>query len=1685
MWLQLPENREGTWNLLDRSLIGHIPQNSWASIGIDEINPQEILNRFHEVGFDQLDNTVFSRVERETVLTAAEGDESLWKRIPFHETVTGKVTSLPDKNVFLESDLLLPEEFQDTITIIRISEDERFRDAQGKYIPILDNEGLIRILLESREPHKYWQEILDALHRRGRELLADQNLRELLREKCWLTDTRGRAVRPSDVIHLPPIEDEVCRLSEQIEGTYTAPELINSGIRAHPYWSEVRSRYCATGDDALEKVGLLLGESPAHAIGKIRFEDERKFKSVIDIFRNMQTETVLPGWDVLAVVESAYGIEKCIRHILPGIQQSLSVEAVVAVLQRLKCRSENCSVRARKAVIAAYECYLDVFVRTPRCLEALPSINLLNKDGRWRYASELCAGAEGVAREDLIHDRQEAILRPIITSADHFKTEKGSSQEGVFEEDVYAAVKETPERLKEYFAAWEDRIPPNLIRAFLALLGDDRGLRRLAETYEGSHSIEWIRTKFQWVPNMQLDRDGRRGWLYGLNQDETMKMHRFIVEPVLGQTVQVRSICDQVITARLSEDFDSLIVGELWYEWPRDNLIFPKIRLRQIDVQEFSAEQLSTLLRKTAEYLLRHAFCQTNYDLGDLWQEIGEGEQLDIRIAQLLVMKHIPYYLRQLGTHHNERLMGALNLWNDARYRVAEFSQNPEQRLEFEKKELKALEKIQDFLINDREVQETVLEAVRSKIRDFQYSPTSILFELFQNADDAAVELAEIISYPDEPPIFGDDAVPPLPARRFVLRKTEDHLRVMHWGRPVNHAGGSGFPGRERGFHQDLEKMLIFSSSDKPVSRGGVTGKFGLGFKSVFLITNVPKLISGRLQAEILAGMYPKQLENPTPLIAVLKEEAPEARTAGTLIDLHLDLGVSKEVCAKFEKWAAVLAVFAKRIRRLEIDHNGRQDNYEWDPSIVLTAEGVQIEYGALRLAQTQSDAKVPVLHFRLGKSGGLLVGIGPSGFRELPGDVPAIWVVAPTQEDTGIGFAINGAFEVDAGRTRLSTNVDSTEMESLRIGSLLARGLLALFDMAYEDWDKFRERLRLGNELRPYDFWASVWQVLSGAFNHRLDEKVERIIKCVMTDERGLGYLALKRKSLPTGLWGETYQTLTCIGDVKYVLRGAISQEYVFKHLASLYIFRQKVKPSEVISSQIFEALSEISPAFRENRVQWQSLRISSVLDWVAQNDYSIEPSAARVLGQVISSHFMRELGAKSSGQNEAREISEVLRKLRFQTKSGNWSEPRCLLVSRASDSIGDDEPLRAAFAPQHLILSDNYDEAGVAFFSVCRSKMEAPVEEMFSWVQAACDNQGRQAVLRYLLDGELGDLLARRIREEANLVPWLKGLDRQNEIFHGWDEYEIDEILYRKLPSIEQLRKIGDGLWKGGRRRAKLDPADVLTRIQKWWLKERATLIGQYEKDTYPDARFPDLRESEDGHIDRASWLVLFVLGAFHTLGRSRREQHKGFIRLCQEKGWWDVFAKNTPEARADDWMRVLDEYIDTQIDESEYEIWMNRFPTIYRVARHLDDYREAFLSIDRHDTLSDLGGITVTRVNPLFQGGGISAPPIRRSFGIGACFVVRELKRAGLLKSKIAIPHCYVPVARVRRLMYEMDCDDIDETKGFPEQSKIIHRFLCKHLGENESEFHGSYDIPLQILVERRDLQIELLGSLIIDE
>jgi hypothetical protein len=137
---------------------------------------------------------------------------------------------------------------------------------------------------------------------------------------------------------------------------------------------------------------------------------------------------------------------------------------------------------------------------------------------------------------------------------------------------------------------------------------------------------------------------------------------------------------------------------------------------------------------------------------------------------------------------------------------------------------------------NSVDVQTAFSAGVRQRRIQAGYSPRSVLFELFQNADDAYVEgnrLAET-------------------GARFGVVVSADWVTVSHDGRPINRQGPDDA--------YDLRKMVALHHSDKGEDGREVTGKFGLGFKSVFLVCDEPRIVSGRLAVRIVVGSYPLAL---------------------------------------------------------------------------------------------------------------------------------------------------------------------------------------------------------------------------------------------------------------------------------------------------------------------------------------------------------------------------------------------------------------------------------------------------------------------------------------------------------------------------------------------------------------------------------------------------------------------------------------------------------------------------------------------------------------------------------------------------------------------------------------------------------------------------------------------------------
>jgi hypothetical protein len=341
--------------------------------------------------------------------------------------------------------------------------------------------------------------------------------------------------------------------------------------------------------------------------------------------------------------------------------------------------------------------------------------------------------------------------------------------------------------------------------------------------------------------------------------------------------------------------------------------------LRRINFSDWSDISLSTLLKNSAEFILKKVYEQST-TLEQVWTELGESDQLDIEVARGLILDELPANLRQLSLQQND-LHEYLHSYHNAKSQKKELEITCGSTEAIDKEIKNILQKMQGALINDTDSQIAVLQAIKNKISNHQYQLYSVPFELFQNADDAVFEFAEMEAYPEISNLLNEN-ISNDHQRHFYILQEDEALSFVHWGRSVNYFRGSeGFPGKERGFHRDLEKMLLLNTSDKQ-AENQVTGKFGLGFKSVYLISDRPKILSGRLGVEIFAAMLPEALkEGDRSRLKNKIDDISQTQLTATLIELPISQGIfQEEVLVKFKCYAGVLAAFSKMLKRIYIN---------------------------------------------------------------------------------------------------------------------------------------------------------------------------------------------------------------------------------------------------------------------------------------------------------------------------------------------------------------------------------------------------------------------------------------------------------------------------------------------------------------------------------------------------------------------------------------------------------------------------------------------------------------------------------------------------------------------------------------------------------------------------------------------
>ena len=1581
---------EFRWTAIDPTLANLVTPADQDALNLHAIEPEHVVKFVAERGAPsvlQLDGDEF-----DAILGYAHWEEGSWKSLPAHLSVKLERVPISETTYLSGGGVQLPPELSSYATVIQKSTRSEVRELQLKWIPPLDLRAAIALALQTKQPEAWDKQILDWLGR-GDEGAGKMGQPAGLMNTPWLRLRSGGAASPTKLIVLRGAEGEITEIAE-LSKSYATPSMLVEELGG----SQVLDVLCDRAHSFSALHSMLRAEARA-ALGAI----ELKAESVRSSAETMQScpDESNRGWRLIARLCTAYGDEEGQRG-FHSMTRALALERLRAILVWLA---------ERPASEGLFVAYLTAFANTAQGPGVLRGIKLQTAAATWKTAQKLCIDVPGAERGSLLSKEHRAALGELVRSTPARRT-------------VHVA-QDAPappvEKIIEYFSPWLGR--SSGIRAqvgvVMTLLAGTTRLSEVAAEMFAPHTREWVLSQIPWSnqwTGQPLDQ---------MTVDKAISCCTVHFRAEKTTEITCLSITGDPLSVPAETTPATLLAGNPELRWARidEKKVSYDIKFRKFEITPFRNDELSAALQATAEGLIQFVYLRGRQDLAPLWRKLDRTEQLHLETAEKLILEYLPFYLGQIRPNGVPALMSQLRKIEELRRLRIEYSDDPSKAGEYRAQHF-ALGKM---LKENSEIQLAVLNGVRARLKDLEYQESSIAFELFQNADDACVQAREMRQAKGR--------------NRFVILVEDGALCFLHWGRPINDVGPAGFDGRERGYHRDLERMLTLAGSDKqePVEAGHVvTGKFGLGFKSVLLACDRPEVASAGLEFEIRAGVLPHVLEPDRAghLRTLLQQWPMPDPVPGTILRLP-GAHDRDAILEDFRRNAGCLCVFSSSIREILIEAAGWRQEAVWDGRKV--AGKPSIETGRLQFG----DEDVNVLRIQLDDSVALF-GLGAAGLIDLPKDTPAVWVTCPTREDQHLGFAVCGRFNVDPGRARLSRNAENGEL-AVRIGVQLGHHLR---ELRLAPWDMVRRDLGLGQTATEYDFWASLWRLFQKTIAQP-ESAVAAILKPILTG--AMKPLVSELAVVPNGLPG-TARALTSGPKLSHRLVGAFSVERAVEPLFDWAEWKSRhYAPDTVISAAASEGLTKLG----FDRLV--SISLASVASWL--DGKTASPEDAMALGGVLCALPKREDRTQDVA-DDLRRAEQAVENVQFRSAGKTSERARDLVVAAGGE---EEEVRREAFAPENRRLSPEYGEASREFFRFCRRKMAISAPELAQWVRQAADGDVRRAALTYLVRGDLGLQVQRQLTVLGKDGTWLADLS----------EDQLPEDLRRDLltPAVEVPRTSSPVIVRLA------DPRPALERIEQWWQRKAGTELAEYNRRVYPRGQLPQLKVpwAEDfNRNDRSDWLILFARAAFYRAGRATDAQHRRFIEMSQQHGFWAVYSAEDPTDRAAEWMEVLERFCDDQVDDDTWEHWMRFFPHLYKLSRRLNEYAELFLNLAAETGDYELSEVLTPRADRNQQGGGINVPP--PSLGIGACFVIRELLRLGYLESSFAHRHAFVPTGGVRALLTRMglEIQDIPDVAV----SSQIHEEITRYLSADRAAFGLAFDIPLQIIAANPDLEDRLV-------
>ena len=740
--------------------------------------------------------------------------------------------------------------------------------------------------------------------------------------------------------------------------------------------------------------------------------------------------------------------------------------------------------------------------------------------GGWRSGREVAGVGHGMAKTHLLAsdcagrlDRPDADSQP--GPADVHAPAGGAVAGSAPSSDVDALEKAAAEKVRLLLTPWRDRVPPELVITLLGFLGRFPAMRQLAEEWKSDSKLA---VESLWD---DLDRAMKPSLKAGSPVDNPLEARvdelRFRITEVTGKFARATALSGDVFDAPLGDDSE-LAVGNLYQESYRRRVVLRAkdgsrklvihLQVRPLSSPSCSKEATG-MLRRFVETVaidcLRLHMSDQRAALDAFLDTVADGDQTTLEDTRRLLRDRLPALLAEMKLPADSRCQQALREYERQEARIGRLSAADR------KTAPGALDEAKGALweaVEDPNSAAELLSAVRDRISGLGYSGDRVLFELFQNADDAYVQ---------QPDTGGDDRL------RVEDVASPAGFRVVHWGRPVNYLGADHDRARQLGHDRDLLNMLVMNFSEKR-SGSDLTGKFGLGFKSLHVLSDHVGIASRFVALRVRGGILPQAWSDGIDLAADMSADGRRA----TLVDVPLadEPAAQLEGLAAVGKFAAVapwLPAFARRIRRIDIT-----GSHPRSIRCEVTGFPLKLPGGGILDVVTVTDtaaATQRMLRFGLG-SFLLVIAIGEDGPGRFPEHVGRLWNLAPLEDNLRCGWLINGPFRVDPGRGRLAGTEDDRRKYFERLSELFGERLLALHDLASRHWDVLVEALSLAPSTEPAKFWSRLFDLMSR-------DAQDDLARQLHLNTSGYARLLTERATAPTGL-PQPFDRLVCASDVE-----------------------------------------------------------------------------------------------------------------------------------------------------------------------------------------------------------------------------------------------------------------------------------------------------------------------------------------------------------------------------------------------------------------------------------------------------------------------------------------------------------------------------------------------------------------------